>query len=893
MPAPKKGVAYTFTIGLVAQASRPAFKANPTLAAGDFKLSKDGGAFANLTALPTVAPASGRAVEIALDATEMNADRLIVQCVDAAGAEWDECLIFIETTAVTVDDLVRSTTPANTLDVSAGGNAGIDWGNVVNASTTVGLSGTTIKTATDVETDTADIQARLPAALGANGNIKADVRDYNGTAGTFSAGRPEVNTTHAAGTAWGSGAITAASIAADAITAAKIADGAIDAATFAAGAINAAAIAADAITDAKVASDVTIASVTGAVGSVTGNVGGNVTGSVGSVATGGITAASIADGAIDRATFAADTGLQSFRSNTAQAGGATSITLDASASSTTDFFVGAWIVLTGGTGVGQARVCTAYNGTTKAATVAPAWATNPDNTTTFAVMPAAHVVGVQGNVTGSVASVAGAVGSVTGNVGGNVTGSVGSIATGGIAAASFAAGAIDAAAIATDAIDAAALAADAITEIQSGLSTLTAAGVRAAVGLASANLDTQLAAIDDYIDTEVAAIKAVTDALPNGGALTQIQADLDDIQTRLPAALTAGGNIKADVLAISGDTVAADNLETAADGGAFNLGGGAVVASSVTGAVGSVTGNVGGNVTGSVGSVVGNVGGNVTGSVGSVVGAVGSVTGNVGGNVTGSVGSVATGGIAAASFAAGAITSTVLAADCIGASQLATDCIGANELAASAITEIQAGLSTLDAAGIRSAVGLASANLDTQLSTIDDFLDTEVAAIKAKTDQLTFTSANKVDATIQAAGDFAQGAADKVWGTTARTLTAFSHSVTVGTNNDKTGYSLTQSFPSNFASLAITAGGAVTAGTVSDKTGYSLSSSGLDAIVIETGLNARQALCVIASASGGKLTGADSTNILIYAAGSPSTLRIDATVDSSGNRSAVTLTVPA
>lgn len=74
--------------------------------------------------------------------------------------------------------------------------------------------------------------------------------------------------------------ITAASIASDAITAAKIADGAIDAATFAAGAINAAAIAADAITDAKVASDVTIASVTGAVGSVAGN----VTGSIGSLA---------------------------------------------------------------------------------------------------------------------------------------------------------------------------------------------------------------------------------------------------------------------------------------------------------------------------------------------------------------------------------------------------------------------------------------------------------------------------------------------------------------------------------------------------------------------------------------------------------------------------------
>jgi hypothetical protein len=47
-------------------------------------------------------------------------------------------------------------------------------------------------------------------------------------------------------------------------------------------------------------------------------------------------------------------------------------------------------------------------------------------------------------------------------------------------------------------------------------------------------------------------------------------------------------------------------------------------------------------------------------------------------------------------------------------------------------------------------------------------------------------------------------------------------SVTVGTNLDKTGYSLTQTFPANFSSLSITAGGLVTVGTNSDKTGYSL-----------------------------------------------------------------------
>jgi len=58
-----------------------------------------------------------------------------------------------------------------------------------------------------------------------------------------------------------------------------------------------------------------VGSVTGAVGSVTGNVGGNVTGSVGSVAAGGITAASIADAAIDNATFAADVGSTAIATN--------------------------------------------------------------------------------------------------------------------------------------------------------------------------------------------------------------------------------------------------------------------------------------------------------------------------------------------------------------------------------------------------------------------------------------------------------------------------------------------------------------------------------------------------------------------------------------------------
>lgn len=55
------------------------------------------------------------------------------------------------------------------------------------------------------------------------------------------------------------------------------------------------------------------------------------------------------------------------------------------------------------------------------------------------------------------------------------------------------------------------------------------------------------------------------------------------------------------------------------------------------------------------------------------------------------------------------------------------------------------GVTSLDAAGVRAAIGLASANLDTQLTAIDDYLDTEIAAIKAKTDNLPATPASSSD----------------------------------------------------------------------------------------------------------------------------------------------------
>jgi hypothetical protein len=115
--------------------------------------------------------------------------------------------------------------------------------------------------------------------------------------------------------------------------------------------------------------------------------------------------------------------------------------------------------------------------------------------------------------------------------------------------------------------------------------------------------------------------------------------------------------------------------------------------------------------------------------------------------------------------------------------------------------------------------------------------------------------------------------------------------VTVGTNNDKAGYALSQAFPSNFAGLAIDGSGRVAAGSVADKSGYALASAGLDAITVESGINVRQALSPILAASAGVVTGAGTGTIVIQGANG-STSRIVATTDNAGNRLSVVLSLP-
>ena len=136
-----------------------------------------------------------------------------------------------------------------------------------------------------------------------------------------------------------------------------------------------------------------------------------------------------------------------------------------------------------------------------------------------------------------------------------------------------------------------------------------ATGAKTAISLATqtdtgAHTDGGFVHVSDgycRLDLPDAAVAAGVDEVSIGGTFTDMVVIGTTVQ--LIAYNPRTENAPANVLAISDDTVAADNLEAAADGAGYNLGGGAVVAASVTGAVGSVTGNVGGNVTGSVGSL--------------------------------------------------------------------------------------------------------------------------------------------------------------------------------------------------------------------------------------------------------------------------------------------------
>lgn len=149
----------------------------------------------------------------------------------------------------------------------------------------------------------------------------------------------------------------------------------------------------------------------------------------------------------------------------AQAGTSNTITLNVNASPTDGAYVGQIAFIRSGTGADQAGLVTAYNGTTKVATINHDWPVPPDTTSAYAMLPAGPVM------LAGIVHTGATIPTVT-----TVSGSVGSVAADGITSSS--------------------LAGTAITEIQSGLATA--------------------AAVAD-IDADVVAVKAKTDSLNFSG----------------------------------------------------------------------------------------------------------------------------------------------------------------------------------------------------------------------------------------------------------------------------------------------------------------------------------------------------------------------------------------
>jgi hypothetical protein len=308
-------------------------------------------------------------------------------------------------------------------------------------------------------------------AAASTGLLPANVTQFNGVAATSTGGRPEVNTTHAAGTAWNSGAIGAATLASDTITAAKI-----------------------------------------------------------------------AASAITRAKLAPDTGLQSIRSDTALAGAATTIDLDAAAAATNDYYNGAFILLTGGTGAGQGRFITDYDGAAKRATVDQAWITNPASGTTFAILPggiqdvAAAVWNASRasyNTGGTFGQgVASVQGNITGNLNGNVVGDVqGSVSVGDMQPS-------------------------ALAEVNAEVDT----------ALADIHLDHLIAAADPggvVANSSFLAKLVSKSATPAFSSYTNTTDSLEALADRLPAALVSG-RMDSSVGAMANDTLTAAAIASAA-----------------------------------------------------------------------------------------------------------------------------------------------------------------------------------------------------------------------------------------------------------------------------------------------------------------------------------------
>lgn len=262
---------------------------------------------------------------------------------------------------------------------------------------------------------------------------------------------------------------------------------------------------------------------------------------------------------------------------------------------------------------------------------------------------------------------------------------------------------------------------------------LDAAGVRAAVGLASANLDTQLSTIDDYVDTEVAAIKTKTDFLPSAtaGAAGGLFIAGTNAATTITTALTTTftGNLTGSVASVTGavGSVAAGGI-TASSIATDAIGAAELAADAVTEiqtGLATPTNITAGTITTATNLTnLPTIPANWLTAAGTAADFTTEITASV-----------------ATSSALSALVTTVGVA---GAGLTAADDAVMTRLGAPAGASMSADIAAMkaDTAAILVDTGT---TLDGAITTIDTVVD----AIKAKTDQLTFGVTNTLNANIE------------------------------------------------------------------------------------------------------------------------------------------------
>ena len=516
------------------------------------------------------------------------------------------------------------------------------------------------------------------------------------------------------------------------------------------------------------------------------------------------------------------------RSATAQAGGASTITLDTGASATNDLYKNEIITILSGTGAGQTNTVSSYDGTTKVATMIATWATNPDATSVFAIQP-------QGPISATVA--------------GNVT--VGAYAAGQNPADHVLV--TPANKLATDANN------RVVVQVGTGAGQLdtTSGQIKVQQGTGAGQLDTTSGQVkiqtgtgagqldlssgrlkNDEPYTTVDAVKAATTSRRyqvfikderTGAGLT----GLTNASSGLTAHYFRDGATTATAISLSAGTVGTwssggfKEIDATNLPGWYELGlpnamidtGSALVTLNFKGAANMMPTTVylalvtatSGDIIASLRVLEGTAQAGCTAPCATITlpataSAVNNTYNNQTVHLTGGTGS--------------------------GQTCTITSYVGSTKVATCTVNWVTAPDTTTQLSVLPESPGIATV---TGNVTVGAYIAGQNPA-----DFVLVTPANKL--VTDASGriqvqpgtgtgqvNLSTGRVGINWADVLNPTTTVSLSgTTVGTttalttNNDKTGYSLTQAFPTNFSSLAVTAGGAVTAGTVSDKTGYSL-----------------------------------------------------------------------